>query len=73
MNQSRILILPNNYDSTLLRESLLSVINHHGMLRLKMQQKGQQWHAQITPPLTQVSLNDCDMVNEECFDSWLKT
>lgn len=73
VNQSRILILPNNYDSTLLRESLLSVINHHGMLRLKMQQKGQQWHAQITPPLTQVSLNDCEMVNEECFDSWLKT
>jgi amino acid adenylation domain-containing protein len=72
VNQSRILILPENFDKALLCESLLRVINHHGMLRLKMLQKDQQWYAHIAPPFGQVFINECHTIKEEDFNCWLK-
>ncbi|CAH9049677.1 Linear gramicidin synthase subunit D [Pseudoalteromonas sp. CIP111854] len=70
LNQSRILTLPNNYDVQALQSALLSVVNHHGMLRFKLQQ-AQQWHASIGVPFTGVTLGQSIHLTDNEFDDWL--
>ncbi|MBD1580777.1 non-ribosomal peptide synthetase [Pseudoalteromonas sp. S16_S37] len=72
LNQSRIVTLPDNCDLAMLQQALLSVINHHGMLRFKLSQTQQQWRAEIAPALAALQLSEPVSLSHDEFDAWLK-
>ncbi|NOU52057.1 amino acid adenylation domain-containing protein [Pseudoalteromonas sp. JBTF-M23] len=72
LNQSRIVTLPNNCDLAVLQQALLSVINHHGMLRFKLYQAQQQWRAEIAPAFAALQLEEPVSLSHDEFDTWLK-